>query len=93
MRIRQRKSLDTPIHLAPGDSIQLSYRERGVFRDRTTVVARDTVDRPIDVDEAIVFDLEQHELDELGLKDAIGGLFGSRGRGQRADETPFGYLS
>lgn len=74
MRIRKRERI-APINMMAGDSIALTYEEED---GQKRVLVHDTVDRSMVVDEAIVFDLEEHERDELGVDDAIGGLFARR---------------
>lgn len=73
MRIRKRDRL-APIAVMRGDTIQLTYEEDG----QKHILVRDTVDRDMIVDEAMTFDLDQQERDELGVDDAIGGLFAKR---------------
>lgn len=63
----------SPVHLIPCDTLSLTYTDpHGV----KTEVCRKTVDRHMVVDEGIIFELDEKELKTLGLKDAIGGLFG-----------------
>ena len=74
MKIRLKEKVPTA-HLEKGDTIQLEYRQeidgKEVFRE---TVCKDTIDRPIKVDTAIIFDVEEGDFGEE-VEDGIGGAF------------------
>ena len=69
MKILKREDC-SDIHLSPGDSISLTYDDE--------VLCKQTLDREFTVNELLVVELEQKELDELGLQDGLGGIFGKK---------------
>ena len=69
MKILKRQDC-TDINICKGDSISLIYEDR--------VLCKQTLDREYTVNELLVIELEQKELDELGLQDGLGGIFGRK---------------
>lgn len=62
------------IYLNPGDSIQLSYTDE---TGRTELLTH-KVDEEIEIDYVAVAELEAQELDQLGLKSGLAGIFGKK---------------
>lgn len=68
IRVRKREKL-APIVLCPGDMIVVTHTdEDGTKRE----LVRDTFDRSLVVNEAVIFDVSE----ELGFEDGIGGAVG-----------------
>jgi hypothetical protein len=72
MKILVRNKI-SPIYMSPGDTLVLSYRDPN---GGETVACSRSFTRSMRIDEAMIFELTQKELKKLGLKDAIGGIFG-----------------
>ena len=72
MKIRERQSF-APISLIPGDTIRVTYKDEW---GRELRLVEDTVGRTMTVNEAVIFTLDEDELDGLGWEDSIGGMVG-----------------
>lgn len=78
MKIRNLKDV-SPIHVMPGDSIVARYEERdhhGRLVRREEV--KDTFTDNRVVDRIAIVELEKPELKQLGMKQAVAGVFGKR---------------
>ena len=71
MRILKREKI-APIHLYPGDMINLLYTDENGQR---TTVMKDVVTEYHYFDEAAVFALDENDKKELGVRDGLGGVF------------------
>ena len=67
MKIKKREDI-IPIHLCPGDEIEL------VDGDTNTVVLNDKIGKEITVDQALIFEVEKSDFDE-DVRGGIGGAF------------------
>jgi len=82
MRVLEMKDVPS-IHLAAGDSIQLTYRKDwkcGGFLLHTDEreLAAHVFDRPCIVDRVAVVEYDDGELATLGMKRGFAGVFGER---------------
>jgi hypothetical protein len=86
MRIRKAEDI-APIEIMPGDSIQLTYREvtevstfARLFGERPEVVEQvlmtETFNERRTIDRVAVVELENGELEALGMDQASAGVFG-----------------
>jgi hypothetical protein len=76
MEERHRETLDRPLYMAAGDSLQVNFKE---YDARTGELISETELDPVDVDETI--DVEQIVIFKfnnnlLGLKKGLGTIFG-----------------
>ena len=77
MKIRKREKMP-PIYLAPGDTIELSYKESAIYPDgevevEEKKVLESAIGRELTLNEAVIFDVEEGDFE--GAEDGIGGAF------------------
>ena len=75
MRVLARQK-QRPISVRPGDAIQLTYTDPC---GKVTQLKAHTFDNYRVFDDFAVVELDKPELDKLGMKSAIAGVFGERG--------------
>jgi hypothetical protein len=86
MRILQAENI-APIHLAPGDAIQLTWRQKvyptllaRAFGEKATVIEdvlmTETFNEPRTIDRVAIVELDNGELEALGMSQGIAGVFG-----------------
>jgi len=85
MRILQAENI-APINVGPGDGIQLTYKQRfvrkGIFGrevelyEKDHVLMTETFDEPRTIDRVAIVELENGELEALGMSQGIAGVFG-----------------
>jgi hypothetical protein len=71
LKILAKRIYDSVFHVMPGDSIELRYYPPN-WPQEPSKVLRTNIDKYMDIDTMIVFELEN----ELGLEVGIGGAFG-----------------
>jgi hypothetical protein len=72
MKIRNRHSFTHPIHLQPGDKFICTVTEHG----REVFSTAEDIGREMVLDTVVTFDIEPDDLEELGLAEGIGAVFG-----------------
>jgi len=77
MRTLLRQKFKTPIYVCPGDTVQLTYKDPF---GRSHVLAHKAVNEHHKFDTGIVFSLHDDELEDLGLTDALGGMFATEAK-------------
>ena len=78
MKIRiDRDFDDAPINLYPGDAIQVVYRSP-ILDVPEKVLVEESVTEPMTIDYAAIVELEGAELKQLGLTEALAGVFGRK---------------
>ena len=86
MRIIQAENID-PIHVGPGDYIQLTHREiltpstfARMFGEKNEVKERVVMSQPFleprTIDRVAIVELDNGELETLGMSQGIAGVFG-----------------
>ena len=79
MKIRHAKDI-SPIHLSPGDSLELRYEEHNEKTGERVLertLHHEQLERPLEVTRLAVVDFEDgEELKLLGMNDAIGFVIG-----------------
>ena len=82
MKVRADKNLDEPIHVEPGDVFQLVWhpprrRFLGGKKDEI-VLLEQKIEKRMTVNYVAALDLNEEELQQLGLIEALIGLFGNK---------------
>lgn len=63
-----------PIHLLPGDTLNIEYTDH----TGTRTVLSHQIEKKMSINYYAVAELEARELSQLGLKEGLAGIFGSK---------------
>jgi len=82
LKVRTDKDLSKPIHMMPGDVFQLVYQPPSRWLGRAMkgeqVLLEQKIEKEMTVNYVAALDLERKELRQLGLTEALVGLFGHK---------------